>query len=222
MLGVGNDTLLIAYSYISELSPASHRGRLVVISVLFITIGQLIAYAVSLILSPPVLKPDLSWRWTLGLGGVPAVIQLFLMFFMPETPRWQYQHIGPKAAARTLAQVYGTDSPTVITPLLASLAAGMPSGPRPSFKEKLRALVTIPGNRRALTLACFLQFLQQACGFNVCFFRSSLPSHLLTLLGVDVFFAHNLLKTWCSLAHCHRHDRCFHQCRLHLLCLPPH
>ncbi|TGZ84590.1 general substrate transporter [Ascodesmis nigricans] len=163
---------LIVPLYISELSPASHRGRLVVISVLFITIGQLFAYAVSIILSPPRLSPDSSWRWTLGLGGAPAVVQLFLMVFMPETPRWQFQHLGAKAAAKTLAQVYGTDSPSVITPLVDSLAAGIPSSPSPGLKEKLRMILAIPGNRRALIIACSLQFLQQACGFNALMYFS--------------------------------------------------
>ena len=43
-LGVGVGRLIVPL-YISELSPPSHRGRIVIINALFITFGPLIAYA---------------------------------------------------------------------------------------------------------------------------------------------------------------------------------
>jgi SP family myo-inositol transporter-like MFS transporter 13 len=157
-LGVGVGSLVVPL-YISELAPASHRGRLVVISVLCITAGQVLAYTVGILLGE-------RWRWILGLGAVPAVIQGGLMLLMPETPRWQLLQGRKKAAGETLSQVYGTSDPSVVSSLLSEIDKGIPSGPTASLLRSLKLLVRVPGNRRALIIACFLQFLQQACGFN--------------------------------------------------------
>lgn len=161
-VGVGVGSLVVPL-YISELAPASHRGRLVVISVLCITCGQLGAYAAGLLLGE-------RWRWILGLGAVPAGIQALLMVMMPETPRWQLQRGRRKAAAETLARVYGTPD---ITSVLSEIEAGVRTGPAPTLRSTLESLLRVPGNRRALTLACFLQFLQQACGFNALMYFSA-------------------------------------------------
>jgi len=94
-LGVGVGSLIVPL-YISELSPPSHRGRLVIINVLFITFGQLIAYALGIILSPPMLSQEASWRYMLGLEGLPAGLQAIIMIFVPETPR-RLQHSQRRA-----------------------------------------------------------------------------------------------------------------------------
>lgn len=166
-LGVGVGSLVVPL-YISELAPASHRGRLVVISVLCITIGQLAAYAVGLLLGE-------RWRWILGLGAVPAVVQGVLMLLMPETPRWQILRGRREEAGETLSKVYGTKNKATITSLLEEIEIGIPSGPLStvSLLETLKTLVRVPGNRRALFIACFLQFLQQASGFNVLMYFSA-------------------------------------------------
>jgi SP family myo-inositol transporter-like MFS transporter 13 len=177
-LGVGVGSLIVPL-YISELAPASRRGRLVVISVLFVTFGQLVAYTIGLLLSPPRLSPDTSWRWTLGLGAAPAIFQAFLMIAMPETPRWQLLHSRREDAQTTISQVYGTTDAKTIAHLLAEIQSGIPSGPRLSLLPTLKSLLITPSHRRALTIACFLQFLQQACGFNsLMYFSASLFSML--------------------------------------------
>jgi SP family myo-inositol transporter-like MFS transporter 13 len=164
-LGVGIGSLVVPL-YISELAPPSHRGRLVVISVLFITFGQLVAYTIGLLLSPPSLPQDTSWRLILGLGALPAVLQAALMILMPETPRWQLLQGRTAAAADTISQVYGTEDTSVISSILLDIDRGIPKGPPDPFLATLKNLVVVRGNLRALIIACSLQFLQQACGFN--------------------------------------------------------
>ncbi|KAL7270846.1 hypothetical protein RUND412_006438 [Rhizina undulata] len=164
-VGVGVGSLIVPL-YISELSPPSHRGRLVVISVLCITFGQLVAYTVGLVLSPPTLSEDLSWRFILGLGAVPAMFQAVFMFFMPETPRWLVMKGRRTEAGKVIEKVYGGVNERTVERVLREIENGVETEGKEGLREKFRLLVTIGGNRRATILACLLQGLQQACGFN--------------------------------------------------------
>lgn len=65
--------------YISEIAPAQWRGRLVTVSSLFITGGQVVAYLIGWAFS----QVNGGWRWMVGLGAVPAILQLLALLFMP-------------------------------------------------------------------------------------------------------------------------------------------
>jgi len=60
--------------YISELSPAPFRGRLMTLNVLFITVGQVVAYVVGWLFVQWG-NQNTAWRWIVGLGAVPAGVQ---------------------------------------------------------------------------------------------------------------------------------------------------
>ena len=75
---------LIAPMYIAELAPGHLRGRLVTILVGFITGGQVVAYLIGWVFS----TLPAGWRWMVGLGALPAIVQLVLIACMPESPRW--------------------------------------------------------------------------------------------------------------------------------------
>ncbi|KAL1684416.1 Myo-inositol transporter 1, partial [Schizophyllum commune] len=71
----------IAPLYIQELSPTRQRGRMVVLNVAILTLGQVIAYGIDAGFA----NVSGGWRWMVGLGAVPAGIQLFLLYFLPES-----------------------------------------------------------------------------------------------------------------------------------------
>ncbi|KAL2203606.1 general substrate transporter [Sarocladium strictum] len=123
--------------YIAEVAPATHRGRLVTTNVLFITLGQMVAYVAGWLLST-FAPPETAWRWMVGLGAVPAAVQGAVVFFMPETPRWLVR-AGRTAEAKLVVQ---------------------------RVNGGATELVAEGRNRRALAIACLLQGLQQLCGFN--------------------------------------------------------
>ncbi|KAM3420578.1 hypothetical protein BST61_g3840 [Cercospora zeina] len=164
--------------YITELAPAELRGRLVAIQSLFITGGQVVAYLIGWGFAA---LPH-GWRYMVGVGAVPALLQLVLLFRMPETPRWLLQSGKDSRARQVLQDVYATlpesDRDIVVQHVLANIQAeiqaedkalqGLSTSSDDSnrFRNATNELLTSPSNRRALIIACMLQALQQLCGFN--------------------------------------------------------
>lgn len=191
--------------YIAELAPARVRGRLVTVNVLCITLGQVVAYIVGWVFAEHWNRqPDVAgegntgWRWMVGLGAVPAIVQgLLLLFWMPETPRWLVKVGRVDDAAvvirKTLGVSEGGDAGEVgdkeeearssLEAIEAevraeeeqraklsrrrrgSQAGGDCDGSHIELLAGCRELFGVPKNRRALTIACLLQGLQQLCGF---------------------------------------------------------
>jgi len=86
--------------YISELSPANHRGWLVSLNQLAITLGIALSYAVDYAFSGTG-----AWRWMLGLAIVPALVLFIGVALLPETPRWLVKNGQPLAARRVLMRL---------------------------------------------------------------------------------------------------------------------
>ena len=83
-LGVGISSVT-APIYISEVSPAHRRGRLVGLFQFNVVLGILISYLSNYLLSQ---GGEASWRWMLGVQAFPSIIFLVLIYFIPESPRW--------------------------------------------------------------------------------------------------------------------------------------
>ncbi|PLB54330.1 general substrate transporter [Aspergillus steynii IBT 23096] len=178
-LAVGGASLVTPL-YISELAPPRARGRLVTILCLLITGGQVIAYIMGWLFSS---APG-GWRWIVGLGMVPAVLQFGIVLVLPETPRWSAQAGLEASAIRSLMKVYQghPHRERVANQVLHGIQREIAEeeeeldicndAPRNSTRwmqnitQRTRDLFLTPGNRRALTIATMLQGLQQLCGFN--------------------------------------------------------
>lgn len=172
----------VAPLYIAELSPAPFRGRLITIVILFVTLGQVVAYIIGWVF---VEYGDRNgWRWLVGLGAVPAAAQGLLMWPMPETPRWLVMVQKRDDARNVLNKVYGggIDVQKMVDVILKGVEDEVheehearrgrmrASKQRDSSwlieaKDTWGEMFRVPGNRRALTIACLLQGLQQLCGF---------------------------------------------------------
>ena len=87
-LGVGASSI-IAPVYISEISPAAARGRLVVLFQFNIVFGIVIAYLsnLALVYFMGAGAHDL-WRYMLGIMAIPSLLFLLLLRLVPESPRW--------------------------------------------------------------------------------------------------------------------------------------
>lgn len=69
--------------YISEMAPSRHRGALVSLNQLAVTIGISLSYVVDYGFSFTG-----QWRWMLGVGVVPGLLLFLGMTYLPESPRW--------------------------------------------------------------------------------------------------------------------------------------
>jgi SP family myo-inositol transporter-like MFS transporter 13 len=180
-LAVGAASFVVPL-YIAELSPAMFRGRLVTLNVVFVTLGQVVAYLVGWRFAAS--GGANGWRWMVGLGALPAMVQFVVMLLMPESPRWLVKVGQVEAASVVLRKVYGkgaemqTVVPTIVkqieyevrTEEQAKRARMQGNTSRDStwfrgLNDTWSELFAVPGNRRALTIACLLQGLQQLCGF---------------------------------------------------------
>lgn len=84
LLGVGVGIIAVAVPlYLSEVAPASIRGRSMTIFQLLLTVGILLAYIVDLLFIP-----TQNWRGMFGVIFIPVGILVIGMYFLPETPRF--------------------------------------------------------------------------------------------------------------------------------------
>jgi SP family arabinose:H+ symporter-like MFS transporter len=103
--GVGIASML-SPMYISEVSPAAIRGRLVTYNQLAIVIGILLAFISNALL---VDTGENNWRWMLAVMGLPAVLFFIFLFFAPESPRWLVQKGLSGKAFVILERINGTE-----------------------------------------------------------------------------------------------------------------
>ena len=117
-IGVGASTIA-APAYVSEISPAKDRGRLVALYQFNIVLGILIAFLSNYLLRN---VGENAWRWMIGVEAFPAFIYTLLAFTVPKSPRWLISKhryveakkvleiVNPEGSVDTLMQEIKTES----------------------------------------------------------------------------------------------------------------
>jgi sugar porter (SP) family MFS transporter len=105
-LGVGASSVA-APLYISEISPASKRGRLVALFQFNVVFGIVVAYGSNYLLAG--IGP-LAWRWMLGVEAIPALGFLLMLLSVPESPRWLIIKKSDSDTARRTLEVVAEES----------------------------------------------------------------------------------------------------------------
>jgi sugar porter (SP) family MFS transporter len=100
-LGVGISSVT-APIYISEVSPADRRGRLVGLFQFNVVLGILVSYLSNYLISQ---GGETSWRWMLGVQAFPSLLFLALIYFIPESPRWLILKKGEIARALEILRI---------------------------------------------------------------------------------------------------------------------
>lgn len=97
-VGVGISTIA-APAYISEISPADKRGKLVGFYQFSLVFGILIAFLSNFLLSG---IGDNDWRWMVGVEAFPAIIYTLFILSVPKSPRWLLINGKPEEAGKIL------------------------------------------------------------------------------------------------------------------------
>lgn len=155
-LGVGLASML-SPMYIAEISPPAIRGKLVSWNQFAIILGMLLVYFVNYAIAR---QGDdgwinrIGWRWMFASEAVPAVMFLFLLFFVPETPRYLALKSRENEALGILTKINGK---AVAEKVMAEIKGSLVTTSGKLFSHGY--LVIIVG----LLLAMFQQFV----GINV-------------------------------------------------------
>ncbi len=152
--------ILVAPVYIAEISPSKQRGSLVSFNQLMIVIGISASFFSNYFLLD---TGDNNWRWMLGVEAIPAVLYFFLMFAVPESPRWLYGKGQHERAREILIKACGSEQ-----------AEEELKNIRQSFEEKQSGvgLGGLFGRRMRfiMFIAIAIAFFQQITGINAIFY----------------------------------------------------
>ncbi len=170
-VGIGVASIIVPL-YISEISPAAIRGRLVTCYQLAVTTGILIAYLTNAALLNFTLgQHGLSadslfyllyvkevWRGMFSILILPSLLFLVGLILVPESPRWLIMKGINERAISILTRI--TNDRKQVSIDVADISRNLKSE-KGTYKELLQ-----PGMRKALSIGLLLPFLSQFSGIN--------------------------------------------------------
>lgn len=169
--GIGIASML-SPMYIAEIAPPRLRGGLISTYQLAITVGIVVAYFSNYTFA--FLAQNHAawygtgtcyfifvsevWRGMLLAGVIPALVLFFLLFFIPESPRWLVKNGRSDSAMKILARINGQERAAQEMEEIEQTLA-QESG---SIAQLFHC-----GMRIAMAIGIVLPFLTQVCGINV-------------------------------------------------------
>ncbi len=155
-LGIGVSTVA-APLYISEIAPASHRGRLAAMFQFNIVFGIVIAFVSNALLGG---IGENAWRWMLGVAVFPSLIYFVACVFLPESPRWLLMRRGDRAGALMMLKRIriAADEETLVAEIDEILIA--------EAGEKVARGFWSARLRKPILLAFAIAFFNQLSGIN--------------------------------------------------------
>ncbi|KAJ4264254.1 hypothetical protein NW762_005448 [Fusarium torreyae] len=164
LVGFGSSILAVASApIIAELAYPSHRPIITAIYNTTWYLGSIVAAWATY----GTFKIDNGWSWRIPtlLQAAPSIIQVALVYFIPESPRWLIAHDRPEEAQRILSKYHtGSDVPNGL------VLAEMQEITLAIQKEKLVNTTSYldffktTGNRHRLFICVSLGLMIQLCG----------------------------------------------------------
>ena len=169
---------IVSPIYISEVSPAKVRGTLVSLYQLAVTMGFLLAYLANWaidsnidggIIASALAGEEISlidkimhteaWRGMLGSETLPALLFFFIIFFIPESPKWLIIKGKLAKASKILGRIYTNEEETRNE--IAVTRESIDGGSKGEWKELLK-----PGILTAVIAGSAIAILGQFMGVN--------------------------------------------------------
>lgn len=152
-IGIGVSTI-VAPAYVSEIAPASERGRLVALYQFNIVFGILAAFVSNYLLQD---AGENAWRWMMGVVAVPALAYAVLVLRVPESPRWLVEYRKDRAGALKVLLEIHPEAAAAAEVAALELEKSRESPADSSFLWRCR---------KPLVLAFFMAFFNQMSGIN--------------------------------------------------------
>lgn len=170
-LGVGAASVL-SPAYISEVTPASIRGRLSSVQQIMIITGLTGAFVANYALAKTAGGSTAefwlgypAWRWMFWLQVVPAAIYFLALLAIPESPRFLVVKKKDAQAEAVLSKLFGPDAGAR---KVAEIRASLTADHKPRFADLLD-----PATRKVRPIVwagLILAVFQQLVGINIVFY----------------------------------------------------
>ncbi len=169
-LAVGAASVM-APAYISEVAPASVRGRLATIQQVAIILGLFIAFLSNYLIvqsSGSAVNEWLmgfeAWRWMFWVELFPAVIFLVALLFIPESPRFLVARGKLEKAERVLSRVSGSAAGKA---KVGEIERSLADDHKPQLRDILAKNTVL---KTVVWVGIGLAVFQQLVGINVIFY----------------------------------------------------
>ena len=197
-IGIGVVSI-VSPLYISEVSIAQYRGRLVSLYQLAVTIGFLGAYLTNFQLlhfsqSGAVLNTGWMnlvfvsevWRGMLGFCSLPAILFFCIIFFIPESPRWLILKGRDERAVGIFRKIYLSE--VEVDTQLQDTKSVVQSETKSDWKFLLQ-----PGIFKAVQIGAAIAILGQFMGVNAVLYYGPTIFEEAGLSGGDALFSQVLV-----------------------------
>lgn len=197
-IGIGVVSI-VSPLYISEVSIAQYRGRLVSLYQLAVTIGFLGAYLTNFQLlhfsqSGAVLNTGWMnlvfvsevWRGMLGFCSLPAILFFCILFFIPESPRWLILKGRDERAVGIFRKIYLSE--VEVDTQLQDTKSVVQSETKSDWKFLLQ-----PGIFKAVLIGAAIAILGQFMGVNAVLYYGPTIFEEAGLSGGDALFSQVLV-----------------------------
>ena len=163
---------VLSPAYISEVAPASIRGRLTTVQQIMIITGLTAAFVVNYFLAASAGESTAgfwlgieAWRWMYLMQALPAAVFVIALLLIPESPRYLVSKRRDEKALEVLTSLYGSN---VAATKLNEIRATFAEDHRPRLSDiKGSGLF---GIRPIVWVGIMLAVFQQLVGINVIFY----------------------------------------------------
>ncbi|MBZ4035473.1 sugar porter family MFS transporter [Flavobacterium sp. 17A] len=194
--------LVIAPTYIAEVSLAENRGKLVSIQQLNIVLGFFAAFLSNYYINylytsakTSFLTENNVWRWMLGIVIIPSIIYYIFLFFVPESPRWLFTQKREDEARKVLISMHGEQNANnEAESILESLKEDNQNVEKPKIKDLFK-----PALKFVFTVGIVIGILQQITGINAIYFYAT-SIFKQTGIGNDASFSSGVLLSFITVA----------------------